>query len=64
MGDANADTTPLPNASENEQPKSNRRRSKENDVSRLSRSDFRLSPIIKTKYKIISNVHVFLRILL
>jgi len=38
MGDANADTTPLPNASENEQPKSNRRRSKENDVSRLSRS--------------------------
>jgi len=36
MGDdATADTTPLP---ENEQPKANRRRSKENDISRLSKS--------------------------
>ena len=35
MGDdATADTTPLP---ENEQPKANRRRSKENDISRLSK---------------------------
>jgi len=38
MGDASNDTTPFPNATESEQPKSNRRRSKENDVSRLSRS--------------------------
>jgi len=36
MGDdANADTNPLP---ENEQPKSSRRRSRENDISRLSKS--------------------------
>jgi len=34
--DANADTTPLPNATDSEQPKS--RRSKENDISRLSKS--------------------------
>eukprot|EP00092_Neocalanus_flemingeri_P012517 GFUD01013492.1.p2 GENE.GFUD01013492.1~~GFUD01013492.1.p2 ORF type:complete len:264 (+),score=82.47 GFUD01013492.1:61-852(+) len=38
MGDASADTTPLPNASENEQPNSSRRGPKGNDVSRLSRS--------------------------
>jgi len=38
MADPNADTTPLPNASDSDQPKTNRRRSRENDVSRLSKS--------------------------